>query len=177
MVLTAFEFEEVDLSADLGFKVPIHMPNLLHLQIYFLPFIPFIDAPSLHSLKIVPWHKLVLSPLQMANNFARDVGTLEITAEAFDNLVVQQANHWASVKRVIWTSQESLIGLKTTTFQSICVVELRGKPYHVPVYTPTHEFNTFLIALLRYPDACPHLRTIKSSRHLTWALLTQVLLQ
>jgi hypothetical protein len=177
MTLPALEFEEVDISADLGFKVPVHIPNLLHLQMFSVAFIPFIDAPSLHSLKIVPWHKVLMKPLQIANNFARDIATLEITGEDFDNLVVKQTNHWDSVKKVIWTWDEPFAGSKTTTFRSVCSVEFRGASVHKPIGNLTREFNPFLIALLRYPDACPHLRTIKSDRHPAWALLTQVLLQ
>jgi hypothetical protein len=171
MTLTAFELEEIDLSSALGFKVPVHIPNLLYLRIYFSALIPFIDAPSLHSLEILSLNNATMKPLQIPNTFARDIATLQITGGAFGNLAIQQANHWDSVKTVIWTYDQPLVGLTMTTFLSICSVEFRGDSFLEPV------FNTLLIALLQYPNACPHLHTIKGDRHPSWALLTQVMLQ
>jgi hypothetical protein len=177
ITLPAFEFQEVDISADLGFKVPVHMPNLLRLQIQFSALISFIEAPSLHSLKVKSLPKALLEPLHLPSYFARHVATLEVTGGAFNQMVIQKADHWDSVKNIRWKGQDPLIGVKTTTFRSICSVKLIGGHSTEQAPNITHSLNNFLVALLRYPDACPHLRTIKSDKYPVWALLTQVLLE
>jgi hypothetical protein len=153
------------------------MPNLLYLRVSLLNLVSFIDASSLHSLEIPSSPKASTKPIRIPNGFARDITTLQITGEAFDNFVIEQANHWDSVKKVIWTYDQSFVGSKTTRFRSICSVEFRRVTFRGAVYNRIGKFNTLLIALLRYPDACPHLHTIKSDKYPTWSLLTQVMLQ
>jgi hypothetical protein len=177
ITLLTFEFQEVDIGTNLGFKVPVHMPNLLHIQIHFPSFFSFIEAPSLHSLEVISLDKALLKPVQLSNSFGKYVATLEITGEAFNSIVVQQANHWDSVKTIRWINQQPLIGVKTTTLPSICSVEFLVYISSDEDPKITHNLNNFLVALLRYPTACPHLRTIKSDNYPVWALLIQVLLQ
>jgi hypothetical protein len=169
-----FDFDKSHISADLGINLPVHTPNLLHLEIPFSAVIPFIDAPILRSLYITP---SVKTPLNIPDYFGRGVTTLRITAEAFNSLMIPQANHWDSLEEVIWTSDEPSIGLKTTTFRSIRYVHFIESSSNKATYNPINCLNSFLLALLRHPDACPHLRTIKSVTYPAWALLAQVLLQ
>jgi hypothetical protein len=156
--------------------LPVHMPNLLHLVVYFSDLISYIDAPSLHLLQLT--HSL-LTPSKTAlvpNNFARDVATLQITAPVF-NLIIHQVAHWNSVKNLIWLGENPSIGIGTMTFQSICSVKFNTDQSTADRFKLTHNLDHFLVALLRYPDACPHLCIFKSSNHPAWGLLTQVLLQ
>jgi hypothetical protein len=61
--------------------------------------------------------------------------------------------------------------------RSIYLVEFFGDRVTEEDPKLTHNLNNFLVALLRYPDACPHLRTIKANKYPVWALITQVLVQ
>jgi hypothetical protein len=175
--LPDFGLCDINHSTNLGSNFPVHVPHLLHLWTKFSAIPLIIDAPFLHSLEITSSSNAPLKPLHIPNNFARNVDTLDITGEAFNNLVVQQPGHWNSVKNVIWTSEEPLIGVNTTPFQSICSVEFVGGRPLGRFNAITNNMNNFLVALLRYPDACPRLRTIRSDRYPVWALLIQVLLQ
>jgi hypothetical protein len=153
--------------------LPIHMPNLFHLRTSFSLLLTQIDAPSLHSLQILETNRP--KTIHLPDHFPPAVAVLEIEGKTLDNLITRRSNHWNSLQHIKWTNCKSFLGSKTATFQSIHTVDFTES--HAQNYDPTHALNTFLVALLRHPDGCPHLHTVKSWEYPLWELLAQVLVQ
>jgi hypothetical protein len=111
ITLPRFEFDNVTTGADVGFELPIHMPNLLNLGVHFLDVFSYIDAPLVRSLRIMSFST---TPLKAPNNFAREVASLQMTETSLSDLIVREATRWESVKDVKWSCEVPGIGLKTT---------------------------------------------------------------